>query len=95
VAALLVTGLINPGFLASLATPYGRVLLAKLGMFGSMLAFAAANRFWLTPRLALALQSGARFESATGLLRASILIEMALGLLVLLTVAWLGTLAPP
>jgi len=95
VIALSVTGLINPGFLASLTTLYGRVLLAKLGLFGCMLMLAAANRFWLTPRLAVALHAGVRFESATGLLRASILIETALGLLVLLTVAWLGTLAPP
>jgi putative copper export protein len=33
--------------------------------------------------------------SATGLLRASIVFETALGLLVLAVVAWLGTLAPP
>ena len=95
VIALSVTGLINPGFLASLATPYGRVLLAKLGLFGCMLMLAAANRFWLTPRLAVALHAGAGLQTATSLLRASVLIETALGLLVLLAVAWLGTLAPP
>ena len=95
VVALLVTGLINPGFLASLATPYGRVLLAKLGIFGCMLVLAAANRFWLTPRLAVALQSRTRSQSATHMLAASVTIETVLGLLVLLAVAWLGTLAPP
>lgn len=95
VIALAVTGLINPGFLASLSTAYGRVLLAKLGLFGCMLMLAAANRFWLTPRLAVALHAGAGLQSATALLRASVLMETALGLLVLLAVAWLGTLAPP
>lgn len=95
VVALVATGLINPGFLASLSTPYGRLLLAKLGMFGCMLMLAAVNRFWLTPRLALALHSGTGLGAATGLLRASMLIETALALLVLLSVAWLGTLAPP
>ena len=95
VVALVATGLINPGFLASLATPYGLVLLAKLGMFVCMLALAAANRFWLTPRLALALKSGIGLGAATGLLRASVLLETVLALLVVLAVAWLGTLAPP
>ncbi|MFH5774930.1 copper resistance CopC/CopD family protein [Paracoccus sp. NGMCC 1.201697] len=31
-------------------TPYGRVLLVKLGLVVVLLALAAANRFWLTPR---------------------------------------------
>jgi putative copper resistance protein D len=95
VVALLVTGLINPGFLASLSTLYGRVLLAKLGIFAGMLVLATANRFLLTPRLAGAMDAGRSSRAAVRMLQASILSETMLGLLVLLAVAWLGTLAPP
>jgi putative copper resistance protein D len=95
VVALLVTGLINPGFLASLSSLYGRVLLAKLGIFGCMLMLAAANRFWLTPRLGAAMQTGNGSRAAVRMLRASVVTETMLALVVLLAVAWLGTLAPP
>jgi len=95
VVALLVTGLINPGFLASLTTLYGRVLLAKLGVFGCMLVLAAANRFWLTPLLGGTMQARADSRAAVRMLGASVVSETMLAMLVLLAVAWLGTLAPP
>src|SRR3546814_15114753 len=38
----------------SLGSPYGQLLLAKLALFGLMLALAAANRWQLTPALAAA-----------------------------------------
>ncbi|HEY4264747.1 MAG TPA: copper homeostasis membrane protein CopD [Micropepsaceae bacterium] len=95
VGALTLSGILNPGFLASLETTYGQVLLAKLVLFGAMLLLAAANRFRLAPRLQFALASGIGSESATRALRTSVLAETVLSLLVLAAVAWLGTLAPP
>jgi copper resistance protein D len=96
VAALTLTGFINPGFFASsrFETPYGRILLVKLTMFGAMLLLAATNRFWLTPWLARTLESGSGWKNAVASLRWSLLAEAALALLIMASVAWLGTLAP-
>jgi putative copper resistance protein D len=95
VAILILTGLINPGFFSSsLKTTYTQVLLVKLAMFVAMLLLAAANRFWLTPRLAATLDSASGLESAVAALRLSLLTETALAVLVLAAVAWLGTLSP-
>ena len=95
VAVLTLSGIYNPGFLSSLSTTYGQVLLAKLVLFAAMLALAAANRFWLTARLGIAMQSGADLPTATHALKLSIFAETALAALVLAAVSWLGTLAPP
>jgi putative copper resistance protein D len=95
VAVLVLTGILNPGFLASIATTYGQVLWAKIALFVAMLLLAAANRFWLTARLGMALESGTNSQAATQALKASILAETALAAAVLLAVGWLGTLAPP
>jgi putative copper resistance protein D len=100
VAALTLSGMFNPGFfLSRLDTAYGQVLLAKLVIFGMMLMLAAANRFWLTPRLA-AILAGTRhtahnLKTAIWALQASILFETLLAFLVLATVAVLGAVAPP
>jgi putative copper resistance protein D len=82
-------------FLSSLDTAYGQVLLAKLGVFGAMLALAGANRFLLTPRLSATLDGRGHLRTAVSALRASVLIETALGFVVLAMVAWLGVLPPP
>lgn len=95
VAALVLTGMINPGFAASLKTPYGRVLIVKLALFAAMLALAAANRFWFSPRLSGRLDVASAATPAMRGLKASILVETALGVLVLVLVGWLGTLASP
>ena len=95
VATLTLSGILNPGFLSSLKTAYGQVLLAKLALFAAMLLLAAANRFWLAPRLTSALASAMNSERPMRALKASIFAEAALAGLVLLAVGWLGTLAPP
>lgn len=102
VAILLLSGLVNGWFLigpgrlgALLTTGYGRLLLAKLALFGAMLCLAAANRFLLTPRLAGALNRSGSTHAALRSLRASLLLETGLAVLVLVAVSWLGTLAPP
>ena len=96
VAILTLSGMINPGFFrSSLDTAYGQLLLAKLGVFGAMLALAGANRFFLTPRLLGTLSGRGKLKIAINALRASILVETALGVIVLAMVAWLGVLSPP
>ena len=100
VATLVASGLINSWFLvgsvSSLLTAlYGQILLAKLGLFGAMLALAAANRFWLVPRM-IETRAGASRDPSVwlGRLRYHVLGEQFLGLMVLLAVAVLGTLRP-
>jgi putative copper resistance protein D len=94
VAVLVITGLNNPNVGTSFGTPYGQLLLMKFAFFGAMLLLAAANRFWLTPKLASALSSNRRSEGPIRALFASILAETAIALLVFATVAWLATFSP-
>jgi putative copper resistance protein D len=94
VLVLLPTGIVNgwmilPSLDALTGTLYGQLLLAKIGLFLLMLAFAGVNRFVLTPRLASANSDNAR--------RRLIIhsgCEIALGLSILALVGVLGTLAP-
>ena len=101
VAALVASGLANSWFLIGPAhlsglftTPYGQLLLIKLVLFIGMLLLAAANRFRLTPALGGALGDGAGLSAALARLRGSLVLEGALGALILLLVSILGMLAP-
>lgn len=97
VTILLLSGIANTAILVGslhglLATEYGRMLTLKLAMFVLMLAFAAINRFRLTPRLA---STGNR-QSPTALdqlIRNSV-IEIMFGLAILVIVGVLGTQHP-
>lgn len=96
VASLVGSGLINSWFLVGslsnlLATPYGRLLIAKLVLFAGMLVLAIVNRFWLVPALT-ASADGAAISVAR--LRRNVFAEQALGLLVIMIVSWLGTIEP-
>jgi putative copper resistance protein D len=96
VVVILATGIINSWILvgslhALITTGYGRLLMLKIALFAVMLLFAAANRFWWTPRLAL--PSGSRIEALRGLTRNSV-IEIALALAIFAIVGVLGTLHP-
>ena len=100
VAIIVVTGLVNAWLILGLdgvpgipSTPYGQLLLAKLGAFAAMVALASLNRFRLTPALRSAASSGAAAREL-GVLRASLAFEATLGIVVLALVAWLGTLEP-
>ena len=91
VSALLASGLINSWNLLSgprdlVTTDYGRLIALKIGLFAAMVAIAAVNRFYLTPRLP-------EPAALCGLQRNS-LAEVGLGLCVLLFVGILGTLPP-
>ncbi len=91
VSVLLASGLVNSWNLLSgprdlLTTDYGRLIALKVALFASMLAIAAVNRFYLTPRLP-------ERTAMRGLQRNS-LAEILLGLCVLGFVGALGTLSP-
>ena len=86
VAAILASGVLNASFrIASandlFATDYGRILMAKVGMFAAMLGLAFFNRRQGTRRL--------------GYLSISVTVETLLGVGVLLAAAMLGVTEPP
>jgi putative copper resistance protein D len=97
VAMLILSGVVNAWILVGsfrglVVTFYGQLLMLKLAAFAAMLAFAASNRFILTPRLALASD-----KARQGGLRAisrNTLIEIVLGLSIFAMVGVLGTLHP-
>jgi copper resistance protein D len=98
VATLLTTGIVNAwilvgSFHALVVTEYGRLLILKLVVFAIMLAFAAVNRFWLTPRLASSSGNELPFAALRGLTRNGV-IEIALGFAIFAIVGWLGTMHP-
>lgn len=76
-----------------LSTPYGRLLLGKITLFGGMLVLAALNRFRLSPNLENALKTNNQVLAFLKL-RQSLFIEATLATLVLAVVAWLGILSP-
>ncbi len=101
VALIVASGLVNsymlvgPAHVLSLpSTLYGRLLMAKLALFGVMLGLAAANRFRLTPAFDQAIKENGTMSAIT-LLRRSLIFEASAALLILGLVAWLGTLEPP
>lgn len=97
VLLLIATGIVNSwlllGSVSALATTlYGNLLLAKIGLFVLMLAFAAVNRLVLTPQLAVKSQVSDRARSRLAI---HSVCELALGAAILVLVGVLGTLAPP
>ena len=88
---MLASGLVNSWSLLNgprdlVATNYGRLVALKIILFGVMVAIAAVNKFYLTPRLPQ--------PAALRALRRNSLAEICLGLFVLTFVALLGTLPP-
>ncbi len=97
VGLLIATGLLNlyilvgPDRLLALgASDYGRVLLAKLALFGLMLLLAAGHRWRLAPAL-----GNDPAHAAIARLRTSLWLEFLAAVAILAAVAWLGTLPPP
>lgn len=99
VGSLVVTGALNywlivgPTVSGLFSSPYGQLLIAKLGLFALMLALAAANRYRLSPLLERVHISGEQGQ-AIAALRRSLFIETCCAFLILALVAWLGTLGP-
>ncbi len=100
VTVLLAGGVVNTWFLAGtvpalVGTEYGRLLLAKIGLFIAMLLVAAVNLLRLTPRLAASTSRTRNvFWRTVARLQSNARIETALGLGVLAIVGALGTLPP-
>jgi copper resistance protein D len=97
VATLIATGLVNAWILvgswqALIATEYGRLLLAKLALFTVILALAALNRLYLTPRLAP--PPGPLRAQAVRLLIRSSTTEIGVGLAIFGIVGVLGAIHP-
>jgi len=95
VSVLIVTGISNSWLLvgslhALFTTPYGRLLLLKLTLFGILIGFGARNRFLVKARL--------RKDSANpdllSQLRCNVLCEVCLGVAIVLIVACLGVTPP-
>jgi len=98
VGTLLVSGIINSWYLvgsipALLGADYGRLLLAKNALFFGMVAIAAVNRLRLTPRIVQDPNLTAA-RQALRQLRRNAAIEAAMGAIVIIIVAVLGTLPP-
>jgi putative copper resistance protein D len=85
--------IVGPSLNALISTQYGLLLSIKLSLFIGMLAFAAANRYLLSPKVELAITAGKGLE-ASRLLRRSLVIETTLAIMVVACVAWLGVLSP-
>ena len=93
VCVLVVSGLINAWYQVGgvpqlIGTEYGRLLLAKLGLFAAILGLAVINRGHLTPRLA----GGDR--GALRSLRRNAVLEIAAGIGVVIIVGVLGVTVP-
>lgn len=100
VLIIVATGLVNGQMIVgvqnigrSAFTPYGQLLLAKLGLFALMLTLAAANRWRFTPALKVALDE-ADPDTAIRAIRKSLILEGLAAAAILALVAWLGTLEP-
>ncbi len=94
VALLVLSGCVNAVVLVAtpdrlVTTDYGRVLLLKIGLAVLMVAIALINRLMLTPRIMTKPQP----TDIRSLWR-SVLVEQAVGLLVLVVAARLGTIHP-
>lgn len=94
-----VTGVMNYLFIVgprldgALFGTYGQLLTIKVLAFAVMLVLAALNRFHLGPSLQQSLRDGQHLIAANAL-RRSVVMELALALLIVALVAWLGTLSP-
>lgn len=102
VAVLVLTGLINAGFLIGIdgvvrvaSSNWGLLLLGKLALFILMVGLAALNRFTLTPGLARAIKHDTATDEPVRRLRLSIGLEMVAGLALLGLVAAMGVQMPP
>lgn len=97
VVVLMLTGVVNYLLISgwvwpSVRTLYVRLLAVKVAIFCGMLLLAAANRWRLSPRLAIA--TGSDRLAALHALRSSLFFESSCAVAILVLVAWIGTLSP-
>jgi len=101
VILLTISGILNSWPLVGsidglLSTPYGRVLLIKIGLFAVMVAIGAVNLFYLMPHMPHRAVSApdAVARKTPFRLQINVEVEIALGVLVMLAVGVLGLLMP-
>ena len=99
VLIIIATGLCNAwtlvgGFAPLFGTLYGKLLLAKLGLFLAMLAVGAANLLLLKPRITAPGNSDGGTSGALRSLSRNVVMEILLGLVILLIVGHMG-ITPP
>jgi copper transport protein len=79
-----------------LSTPYGRILLAKLGVVAFVAALGGYHQFVAHPHIVASLErSGRSLDRGAQRFSKTLRIEAILGLLALLLAAFLGTTSPP
>ena len=98
VGAIFATGIVNTWILVGsvhtlIVADYGRLLMLKITLFAAMLSIAAANRFFVAPRLALESENASR-RVALGRLTRNSMFEIALALTIFGLVGVLGTMHP-
>ena len=97
VGTLVASGAVNTWMLAGsvpalIGTDYGRLLSLKVALFLVMLSLGAINRLWLSARVVY--KSPMAAAGALRLIERNTLIEAALGTIIVVIVALLGTLPP-
>jgi putative copper resistance protein D len=97
VVTLFVTGVINAWLLvgsvsALVDTSYGQLVSAKLALFVAIVLIAAVNRLRLAPRLQL--EDWQRSAAALDWLWRNVILELALGAIIVAIVGVLGTTPP-
>ena len=93
ITAILAGGIVNAwarwnSLDALVASAWGEILLAKVVLFGALLAIAVVNRFVLMPRVPAD-------DHVLERLARNVAVEQACGLVILAAAAMLGILAPP
>lgn len=98
---LVVTGFVNArslvgGFAPLVGTPYGGLLMTKLGVLLPLVGLAAFNLLWLKPGL-LASDRGGSLQDIRGFLRRlkrNVVAEASLGVVIIVIVGWMGFTPP-
>lgn len=95
VSGLYASSLQARGFVPLTATTYGRVLLVKIGLFALLVMLGGINRFFLIPRMMTTEEATeARAARAARHFARTIRAEVSLGVVVLMAVAMMTSLAP-
>jgi putative copper resistance protein D len=98
VGTIVITGIVNSWAIlgsvtALVGTDYGRLLLAKIGLFLAMLSLAAINRLRLTPVFVHKIDA-VTSQKALRNIQTNTVLEATIGVLIVGIVGLLGTMSP-
>lgn len=99
VCFIVLTGCLDSWFMvdnidALFTSTYGRILIAKIGLFGLMVGVAIVNRYILTPTIVTSMPNALAADVALRRLSRNVALEQCLGLSIIAMVSVLGTVAP-